>query len=175
MVVGMKNGTLLVMSLGLGLAGCGKSSPDTAAPESAVDDPQDAQVKRRPLTTSSVSLDPNIAAACGITGVETFFEFDSAQVEPADSGVLTQLTACLTSGPLQGRPIEIVGHADPRGTDEYNARLGRSRAQSVQDFMIDRGLSATHIAVSTQGEAGTNPDDPAEWPYDRRVEIRLND
>lgn len=160
-----------VLVLGLALAGCGRSSPDTVAP---VDErPEPPQVTRRALSVSGINLDPGLASGCGITGVDTFFEYDSAQVEAADSGVLARLATCLTSGPLQGKHIEIVGHADPRGPDEYNAKLGRSRAQSVQDFLIDRGLSASVIAVSTMGEAGTDPADPAEWPYDRRVDVRL--
>ena len=165
--------SLLVVVFGLALAGCGKATPDTVTPEPVREAPSQPEVTRRALTVSSINLDPNLASGCGITGVETFFEYDSAAVEVSDSAVLAQLTTCLTSGPLQGRHIEIVGHADPRGGDEYNAKLGRSRAQSVQDFMIDRGLGASRIAVSTAGEVGTNPADPAEWPFDRRVDIRL--
>lgn len=164
---------MLLGVLGLALVGCGKSSADTVKPVPVHEATEPPAVTVRPLTVSSINLDPNLASGCGITGVETFFEYDSAAVEARDSGVLAQLTTCLTSGPLQGRHIEIVGHADPRGPDEYNAKLGRSRAQAVQDFMIDRGLSASIIKVSTAGEADSSPADPAEWPYDRRVDVRL--
>lgn len=154
------------------LGGCGKSSPDTATPAPAgeVGAPT---TSRRPLTITGISLDPNLASGCGITGAEAFFEFDSAQVDAADTGVLAQLATCLASGPMQGRRIEVVGHADPRGSDEYNAKLGRSRAHSVQEFLVGRGMQSGAIVVSSAGELGADPNDPAEWPYDRRVDIRL--
>jgi outer membrane protein OmpA-like peptidoglycan-associated protein len=164
---------LFIASFGLALAvGCTRTSADTAKPGPA-EEPERAGAQQRPLTVSSVTLDPTLASECGITGQQAFFEFDSAQVETADSGVLAQLATCVTSGPLQGQRLELVGHADPRGPDEYNAKLGRSRAQSVAEFLVGRGVMNSNIAVSSDGEAGADPTTPAEWPYDRRVDIRV--
>lgn len=165
---------LFIGAFGLALAvGCSKTAADTARPGPTQEAPEKPAVTTKALTVSSINLDPNLAQGCGITGVETFFEFDSAQVESADSGVLSLLATCLTSGPLQGRHIEVVGHADPRGPDEYNSKLGRSRAQSVEEFLVGRGVLEGNVAVSSKGEEGADPTTPAEWPYDRRVDIRL--
>jgi peptidoglycan-associated lipoprotein len=172
----MQRSTVVVIGLFVALgAGCSKSSTDTARPagesrDVAADPPAGND---RSLMVSGVYLDPGLASSCGITGLGAFFEFDSAQVEPGDSGALAQLATCLSSGPLQGQRVVVVGHADPRGTDEYNLKLGRSRAQSVEGFLVERGVTAANVAVETQGERGADPAQPEEWPYDRRVDIRL--
>jgi len=117
-----------------------------------------------------------LAEACGITlPPAAFFEFDSATLEAPDNSLLRELATCLTTGPMAGRKVEVVGHASPVGTDDYNKRLGRSRAESVQDFLQQQGVAQDNIVTRSMGEMQAEEATPSEWPLYRRVDIRLLD
>ena len=86
--------------------------------------------------------------------------------------VLAEVAECVTTGPLQGKDLELVGYADPRGTDEYNKELGLMRAESVAKCLRDHGVELTQIEINSMGEKEASSD-ASEWPLDRRVDIRL--
>lgn len=67
----------------------------------------------------------------------------------------------------------MVGHTDPRGSDRYNDELGRSRAESVREYLVFHGVGPDTVEFLSMGEAGADESSPAEWPYDRRVDIHL--
>jgi len=73
--------------------------------------------------------------ACGIdlNNVERApkFEFDRSDLVGQDRSVLDQIAKCVTTGPLRGRSLRLVGRADPRGEVEYNFALGEHRAGSA--------------------------------------------
>lgn len=179
--------------------GCGKTSTDRApvepregethgerAREERTSDRQTAgapsgtgEAKRTsyadyPVTVTGVFIEPTLATACGLTvSPRAFFEFDSTDLDKGDAAVLRHVANCLATGTLAGRRVELIGHADPRGPDAYNDKLGRSRAQSVQDFLVSHGVTTDNIAVRSAGAQGASPTDPSEWPYDRRVDVVL--
>ena len=90
-----------------------------------------------------------------IFSTDALFQFDKSGVEHLVAGGQRKLAALVSA--LQGwksiARIEIVGHADRLGKDVYNDRLSRSRAESVRDFMVARGLPAELISASGMGEA----------------------
>ena len=129
--------------------------------------------KDRSLSVTGVNIDPSLLSACGIPSANAFFEFDSAQVKTDDQNTLHLVGQCLSTGPLQGQRIEIVGHTDPRGTDEYNYQLGKSRAQSVSEYLSGHGVSAGNISITSYGESMASATDELGWSYERRVDIRL--
>lgn len=130
-------------------------------------------VVTRVLTITSVFIDPKIATLCGMAQPKAYFDYDSAVVEPSDDRSLATLAECAKTGPLKDRKLDLVGHTDPRGTDEYNVKLGRSRAQAVADYLVKEGMAEGTMKVESKGEKGTDPEAPEEWTYDRRVDIRL--
>ena len=72
-------------------------------------------------TNSSIYLSDRLRSECGITTVESVkeapkFDFDQNAILPEDRDVLAQVATCLTTGPLKGRSVRLVGRADPRGT-----------------------------------------------------------
>ncbi len=126
------------------------------------------------LAIVGVFIESPLAAACGITlPPAAFFEFDSANLDVAANSSLQEVATCLTTGPLAGRKVELVGHTDPLGDDEYNRQLGRSRAQSVQEFLKTKGVSEANLVTRSMGEAKAMAADPEVWPVERRVDIRL--
>lgn len=167
----------LTLILGLALlpacagANADKSGADAPAQDAA--QPADVPSTTRSMTMSGVYIDPELARACNMAAPKAFFEFDSAAVEGADNSGLTALATCVSSGPLKGRTLELIGHADPRGTDAYNKELGKSRADSVMEFLGAEGLASDRMTTRSEGEQGADATDSDGWPYDRRVDIRL--
>ena len=81
-------------------------------------------------TRGTIAISADIRAACGLPDKDALFPFDSATIEAADIKPLDAVARCFTTGPLAGRSMHLVGHADPRGASEYNLALGQRRADS---------------------------------------------
>ncbi len=79
------------------------------------------------------------------------FGVDQATLAPDALAVLDQQVAWITSNP--GGRIEIEGHADERGTEQYNIQLGARRAAAVRDYMVSRGIPDARIGTNTFGRA----------------------
>jgi peptidoglycan-associated lipoprotein len=127
--------------------------------------------------TGPVNVSDEIVKACRIkmSDVDTApkFDFDESFVRQDAAGVLDQVAKCLTTGPLEGRSIELVGRTDPRGTEEYNMVLGASRAGAVGTYLQDEGVSPSSITTTSRGELDANGSDEAGWQVDRRVDVNL--
>ena len=137
--------------------------PSARLPEKAPDSP----------TASAVRISDEIIKACGISEPDAYFAFDSANVRPDDARVLDQVVKCFVSGPLAGRTLKLVGHADPRGGSDYNMTLGQSRADSVAGYITKRGMDKSKTESTSRGAMdATGTDDPS-WARDRRVDVML--
>jgi peptidoglycan-associated lipoprotein len=102
------------------------------------------------------------------------FDFDKSAIRAGqDTEVLEQKLAILQTN--SGLRIEIAGHCDERGTDEYNMALGMRRAVSSKQFLVDRGIAESRITVRSRGEE--QPLDPGHneeaWTQNRRGEFRV--
>jgi peptidoglycan-associated lipoprotein len=122
---------------------------------------------------SNINISDEIRKACGITDAEAFFAYDSANVRPQDKAVLRKLADCFMTGPLKGRELRLVGHADPRGDEEYNMVLGGRRADNVKSAIAAEGMSADKIATTSRGKLDATGTDEASWAKDRRVDVVL--
>lgn len=101
-----------------------------------------------------------------------YFGFDMAEFEPADRETLAIHGRNLAAN--ANRRIRLEGHADERGTREYNLALGERRANSIRDFLIVNGASRAQIEVVSYGEerpASQGQSDEAHR-QNRRVEIK---
>lgn len=163
--------TIRPLAIGLGLllaSACARTNPDKAEPAAPA-----ATTKARSVSISGIYLSPEIQKACDVTMTKAFFEFDSAAIDNTDDASLKRVAECFNTGPLKGRKLILVGHADPRGTDEHNLELGKTRAEAVQVYLAGEGVELANITTRTEGEYEANPNDPSEWPFDRRVDIQL--
>jgi peptidoglycan-associated lipoprotein len=169
------------------VAGCGgKQAPEPATPTAkkeveAVDTekptaPTKESVPNTP-TASGVKIADEIAKACGITGPEAYFAFDSAHIRAEDAKPLDKLAVCFKSGPMKDHKMKIVGHADVRGDSDYNIQLGLSRANSVAGYMFDKGLEKSKAATTSRGalDATGKEGDEEAMARDRRVDVLLGD
>jgi peptidoglycan-associated lipoprotein len=101
------------------------------------------------------------------------FEYDQFDIRMADRDKLTRKVAIMRANPALR--IRIVGHADERGSDEYNLALGMRRAVAAKDFMVAIGIDASRVEVASLGEEV--PLDPtateSAWAANRRDEFEI--
>ncbi len=83
-------------------------------------------------------------------GDRVFFESDSTDLTPTATATLDKQAAWLQRYPRYSFLIE--GHADERGTREYNFSLGARRAQAVNDYLASRGIAAGRIRTVSYGK-----------------------
>jgi peptidoglycan-associated lipoprotein len=100
-----------------------------------------------------------------------FFDYDQSDITAAAERVLRQKVEILRNSP--GVRIRIEGHADERGSTEYNLALGNRRADQVRQFLIDFGLDQSRFAILSFGEERPllNQSNEAAWSRNRRTEF----
>jgi peptidoglycan-associated lipoprotein len=128
---------------------------------------------RRASEDSLAALRSGTEAVRGMVTAMVHFDFDKADIRPADAQVLDQKLAVLQANP--GLTIEIVGHCDERGSDEYNLALGNRRALSAKQYLVSRGIDAGRISTRSMGEEQpVNPGhDETAWAQNRRDEFGI--
>lgn len=101
------------------------------------------------------------------------FDFDRAELRREFAPRVAQLARTLNSYPRMS--IEIVGHADALGPDQYNQDLSERRAQAVGARLMDYGVAFQRIAASGRGEWSPIAGNDTEWgrARNRRVEVRI--
>lgn len=83
-------------------------------------------------------------------GDRVFFESDSTDLTPTATATLDKQAAWLQRYPRYSFLIE--GHADERGTREYNYSLGERRGQAVRDYLASRGINASRMRTVSYGK-----------------------
>jgi len=103
------------------------------------------------------------------------FDFNKATLKPEGKTAIRELADKIKTKGAQVVDIDVIGHTDSVGPEEYNQQLSIRRATSVKDFMVSEGIDAGIIDVSGQGEL--NPvasNSTAEGrALNRRVEIQI--
>jgi peptidoglycan-associated lipoprotein len=109
------------------------------------------------------------APACSFDAVR--FDFNDFNLTGAVQSSLSQYADCIKKGNLR---FTLEGHADERGTDEYNMVLSQKRAASVRKYLVDLGVSGGALDTVGYGEnkpamSGSNEE---AWAANRRVEFK---
>ncbi len=97
---------------------------------------------------------------------EAFFDFDSSRLKPGAYGELDRVSDVLNRYPRT--TIEIGGHTDTRGSEEYNRMLSSKRAEAVKTQLIQNGISPERMMAVGYGESRPISSNHA---VNRRVEI----
>ena len=105
------------------------------------------------------------------TSYVLYFLLDSDELTPQSRAVVAQILGEITRRPAP--EVLVIGHTDTVGSDEYNDRLSRQRADRVRALLIERGLVAGSIETSGRGkrELLFPTADQVQEPRNRRVEI----
>lgn len=169
--------TSTAVTLSMILSACGSDpTPPPETPASTSTEPT------TPTTTdkstddpkqSNINISDKIKQACGLTDAEAHFAYNSANVRAADQAVIKKLAECFTTGPLKGKEMNLVGHADPRGEPEYNMVLGGRRADNVASALRKAGLPEKQVSTTSRGELDATGTDESSWAKDRRVDVLL--
>jgi peptidoglycan-associated lipoprotein len=103
-------------------------------------------------------------------GDRVFFETDSSELSPQARATLDKQAQWLNTYNHYGL-FTIEGHADERGTREYNLALGARRAQTVRDYLISRGVAANRMHTISYGKERPVAlcDDISCWSQNRRA------
>lgn len=110
-----------------------------------------------------------------ITLNNVHFEFDKANLLPDSRQLLNKVAASLKDQPELR--IEVAGHTDSKGSDEYNLNLSDRRAASVRKYLVSQGVAGENITSQGYGETQPVSENVTEEgrALNRRVEIRLLD
>ncbi|MGB0411675.1 MAG: peptidoglycan-associated lipoprotein Pal [Pikeienuella sp.] len=130
---------LLATGAALMLSACGEEAP---APDANANAGSSGQVAA--VDTSTVSYFQQSV------GDRVFFDTDSAAISPLAQQTLVRQAAWLAQNP--GINVVVEGHADERGTREYNLALGARRADSARAFLISQGVAASRLRTISYGK-----------------------
>ena len=100
-----------------------------------------------------------------------YFEFDKSNLTSKSIQTLKSTVNALNDN--SSIQITLAGHADERGTREYNLALGQRRAETVSDYLVLNGISKSRITVKSYGEErpAVSGQDEKSYSKNRRVEI----
>lgn len=151
----------------------GAEQAHPVTPAAASLQPTEQAPAPNPPAAVSVHISEDILRACNIPDADAYFKFDSSRLTSFDGAPLDAVATCFAHGPLAGRKMQLVGHADPRGAADYNMTLGQSRADSVATYLEGRGLGSTAITTTSRGAMDATGHDETGWAHDRRVDVLL--
>jgi len=121
--------------------------------------------------SSRGDVNPNDADYQTLASDTIYFEFDKSTIAGAERGKLTAVSEWCKANP--GRSLFLAGHADKRGTPEYNRALGERRALAVREYLVGLGLPAASLYTNSYGSDKPAVDGDTEEAFakNRRVEI----
>ncbi len=137
--------------------------------DSAVDDAAARAAAERAAADAAMAAER--AAQSGLQRIH--FDFDQYLLTDEAKAILVSNAALLSAAP--GVNIQIEGHCDERGSDEYNLALGEKRALATKNFLVSLGIADSRMSVISYGEE--MPLDPSgtkeAWAENRRAEFKI--
>ena len=172
-------GLLLLCVASLLLGGCASQEPADSGPDiESMEDSSDTSADDKRIESAGPMVKNGkivLSADDGNSG-ETlqgvfYFDFDQAIVRRTGHEELNKHAKVLrVDSDLR---VRLEGHADERGTREYNLALGERRANAVRAYLVAQGAVRTQIEVISYGEEkpSNNGHSESSWAENRRVEI----
>ena len=168
---------VVLSGLALTASGCASKASysgdiqDETVADAAVIDSGSAEPSQEPVFNDTT---PEAQDASGglLDQRRVHFEYDKAVVADDHLPLISAHSDYLSANPA--RRVILEGHADERGSNEYNLALGQRRADAVRDIMLANGVGAAQIETLSFGEEspiafGANEE---AWAQNRRVQIR---
>ena len=160
--------TVVLMAAFTLLAGC-KSKPPEAPPTQTT--PTDSTAGVDDATANIDDTDAAGPAGEMLSKRVIYFDFDNAEIRPEFREIVAAHAASLAKSP--NMKVRLEGHADERGSREYNIGLGERRSQSVRRALMLQGVGDGQIVTVSYGEErpAESGSDEAAWAKNRRVEL----
>jgi peptidoglycan-associated lipoprotein len=173
---------MLVTAAAFAVACGGRSAPEEPAPEptpapapTQAPEPEDDSAERERLERERMEREAAERARTVNSDLAAMinFDYDQAVVREADQETLDRKAAILIANP--GVRLRIAGHADERGSDEYNLALGNRRAAAAKRYLENKGVDASRLEVISYGEERPlNPgSDETAYAQNRRDEFEI--
>ncbi len=153
------------------LAGCGSKKKETPPPQ-----PAPRQERQQPAPTPRVQEPPRRTqerdtVPANLRLETVYFDFDKSNIRSDQRSAMNRNAELLDK--YETVRIQIEGHCDERGTNEYNLALGERRAETAKQYLVDYGISSSRITTISYGEE--RPVDPRHnetaWAKNRRCEF----
>ncbi|MBI5182019.1 MAG: peptidoglycan-associated lipoprotein Pal [Nitrospirae bacterium] len=159
-------GMVLVSLISFGCAKKVETAKDTkGADERVASAPTPA-----PDAGSQPSIDTPVVKETSVGGLnDVYFDFDKSAIRDDAKSALQANAKWLNSNPKA--KIKIEGHADERGTNEYNIALGEKRAAATKKYLISLGVKADRLSTISYGEEKPQCKEQNEdcWQRNRRA------
>src|SRR6266516_1822856 len=180
---------MVVLALSLGVVGCKKkpvgptpipgmtgkiggtndtSGLLTAPPLAPDQNPNVKPVQDGPIPLGGRNLGDYIPNRERFAANTVYFDFDRATIKPSETGKIEEVAKYLQANPTHA--VQIEGHCDERGTEQYNLSLGERRSLSVRESLLTASIQPDRIFTISYGES--RPADPghneAAWAKNRR-------
>ena len=125
-------------------------------------------------SSSGESGSASVKSEFAKVGTTVLFDFDSAKLTDYAQRVLDRQAAFMKARPETR--VTIGGHADERGTREYNLALGERRASSARDYLVAKGVNSARIRIISYGKErpASVGSTEAAWRLNRRAQTVLN-
>ncbi|SDI29249.1 peptidoglycan-associated lipoprotein [Pseudomonas flavescens] len=163
----LKFGKFAALSLALAVAvGCSSKGGDASGEGQGAVDPNAG------YGANTGAVDGSLSEEAALRAITTFyFEYDSSDLKPEAMRALDVHAKDLKGN---GARVVLEGHADERGTREYNMALGERRAKAVQRYLVLQGVSPAQLELVSYGEERpvATGNDEQSWAQNRRVELR---
>jgi peptidoglycan-associated lipoprotein len=143
-----KRATVLLLASATTLGACAKKAPETLPPPPVTNDAPQTSPQTQPMGPQVGSQDHFRNAVNGATVI--YFDTDRFNVSTASAATLQAQAQYFAQYPQLTFTIE--GHADERGTREYNLALGERRANAAKNYLTSLGIAANRIAVVSYGK-----------------------
>jgi peptidoglycan-associated lipoprotein len=138
---------LAIACIGLFAAGCSSSSKQHAKEQAA---PSTAGQKGLGETSLQQLKSGTINSGASGPLQDIHFAFNDYTIQPQDNSILKSNADWLMAHP-QTR-VQVEGHCDERGSEDYNIALGARRAQAAKDYLETLGISASRISTISYGK-----------------------
>jgi peptidoglycan-associated lipoprotein len=172
---------MLLAATAFGLACGGNPPPEEPAPEPPPAEPApepppvDDSAERERMERERMAREAAERARAVAADLAAMinFDYDQATVRPSDQSTLDRKAAILVANP--NVKLRISGHADERGSDEYNLALGNRRAAAAKRYLENKGVDASRLEVISYGEERPmNPGaDENAYAQNRRDEFEV--
>jgi peptidoglycan-associated lipoprotein len=114
-----------------------------------------------------------LARVRAVLATTVYFDYDSHTIRDDSRRTLDEKAAVVRADP--SIRLLLTGHADERGSTEYNLALGMRRAEAIKEYLTNFGIDASRVEVTSFGEE--RPADPganeAAWARNRRVDFEV--
>jgi peptidoglycan-associated lipoprotein len=182
-----RSGVSVLAAAMIAVSACGKKPPVQPPPPAPAPPPPVVQATPtppppppRPTATPNPPPPPRVPTEDEIFSKKTveeltkefgvvYFEYDAADLTDAAKATLQKNSDLLRR--WTSIRLVIEGHADSRGTNEYNLALGERRASAARDYIISLGIPAARMTIVSKGEEAPTCRDESEscWPLNRRA------